>query len=182
MLNVHDGQLRQEGTVMVIGATLTPAVCRPSPTGPRDHTHPHTDPRRWGRPTVAHAMVTSPKICDPATTVEQARTLFTDDHVHALLVVGNGVLRAVVQREDLTEQSPASPVVAAGRVEGRIVSPGNDLATTHAWMLTHHRRRLVVVDPRRRLLGLLCLKKSHRGFCSDVDVASRAGDPTIRRD
>ena len=34
-------------------------------------------------------------------------------------------------------------------------------------------RRLAVVDDDHRLLGLLCLKRSGSGFCSDDDVISR---------
>ena len=33
--------------------------------------------------------------------------------------------------------------------------------------------RLAVVDPHGVLLGLLCLKRSRRGFCSAEDVAAR---------
>jgi len=36
------------------------------------------------------------------------------------------------------------------------------------------RRRLAVVDDGGVLVGLLCLKRTGRGFCSDLDVASRA--------
>jgi len=35
------------------------------------------------------------------------------------------------------------------------------------------RRRLAVVDGEGRLVGLLCLKASGSGFCSNEDVASR---------
>lgn len=35
-------------------------------------------------------------------------------------------------------------------------------------------RRLAVVDEAGRLEGLLCLKRTATGFCSDRDVASRA--------
>jgi hypothetical protein len=35
------------------------------------------------------------------------------------------------------------------------------------------RRRLAVTSEDGRLLGLLCLKASGRGFCSDEDVAAR---------
>ena len=44
----------------------------------------------------------------------------------------------------------------------------------HRAMLAAGGRRLAVVDHRLRLLGLLCLKRSGLGFCSDRDVAARA--------
>jgi len=130
------------------------------------------------RPTVADAMVKFPKICAATTTVEQAYTFFNDDHVHALLVVDGEVLDAVVHREDLTDRmSPSSLVARAGTLEGRVISPDADLEAVRDWMLAHGRRRLTVVDARQRLVGLLCTKKSRRGFCSDADIASRACGP-----
>jgi hypothetical protein len=47
-------------------------------------------------------------------------------------------------------------------------------------MLTGQRRRLAVVDIYLHLLGLLCMKRSYRGFCSNADVCSRASDPVPR--
>jgi hypothetical protein len=35
-------------------------------------------------------------------------------------------------------------------------------------------RRLAVVDGTGRLVGLLCLKRTLDGFCSDADVRARA--------
>jgi hypothetical protein len=47
---------------------------------------------------------------------------------------------------------------------------------TWAGMVARGRRRLAVVDDRGLLVGLLCLKRSGRGFCSAADVAARARD------
>jgi hypothetical protein len=41
-------------------------------------------------------------------------------------------------------------------------------------MIAGGQRRRAVVDDEGRLLGLLCLKASGRGFCADADVAARA--------
>ena len=46
-------------------------------------------------------------------------------------------------------------------------------ADLHATWEAMTGRRLAVVDPQGRLLGLLCLKRSRRGFCSAEDVAER---------
>lgn len=166
---------------MLVGAMPAPnAVPSYGHNTTRDHQQSDMHlPGRPARPTVGQAMITAPKICELVTTVEQAREFFIDDHVHVLLIVNNGVLCAVVQRDDLTDQTtPTSPVVRAGRLGGRIVSPDIDLEAVLTWMLAHQRRRLAVVNPRLRLLGLLCLKKSLRGFCSDTDVTARACKPT----
>jgi CBS-domain-containing membrane protein len=42
-------------------------------------------------------------------------------------------------------------------------------------------RRLAVVNHDSTLLGLMCLKRSRTGFCSDEDVASRAQSRVLSR-
>lgn len=119
-------------------------------------------------------MLPCPKVCPVDTSVAQARALLADDHVHALLIVDAGVLRAVVERPDLAGAPPGDPARAYGRLPGRVVGAQDDLAATWRAMVADGRRRLAVVDPDGRLLGLLCLKRSGRGFCSEDDVEARA--------
>jgi len=57
---------------------------------------------------------------------------------------------------------------------GRTVGPHAELDTTRQWMRSRQRRRLAVVDDDARLLGLLCLKRSGQGFCTDAGVLERA--------
>ncbi|XVQ14725.1 CBS domain-containing protein [Spirillospora sp. CA-255316] len=124
--------------------------------------------------TVADAMVRAPKVCGPATTVAQARAVLRDDHVHAVLVVDGGHLVSVVERPDLDSQPADSPARLAGRLHDRVTAPDADLDTTWRSMTKARRRRLAVVDEGGRLLGLLCLKRTGLGFCSDADVQARA--------
>jgi len=124
--------------------------------------------------TAADAMIRHPKTCPPSTTVGEARTLLLDDHVHALLVVADGRLLAVVERTDLAAARADAPVLPVGRLRGRTLGPDADLGTTWQWMLARRRRRLAVVDGSGALLGLLCLKRSGQGFCSDAGVLARA--------
>ncbi len=126
--------------------------------------------------TAADAMIRCPKTCPSSTTVGEARTLMLDDHVHALLVVESGRLLAVVERPDLPSASADVPARAVGGLVGRVVDPEADLATTWRWMLAGARRRLAVVDDGGGLLGLLCLKRSGRGFCTDAGVLARADE------
>lgn len=130
---------------------------------------------RGGR--VLDAVVTRPTTCRPETTVAQARALFADDHVHALLVVDGSQLLAVVERADLDRSD--GPVRPLGRLAGRTVGPGADLHRTHQLLLREGRRRMAVVDEGGRLLGLLCLKRHGRGFCSDDDVRARAEERAL---
>ncbi len=124
--------------------------------------------------TVADAMITSPQVFGATTTVREAHEFFADDHVHALLVVTGRTLLTVVERTDLASSPPGAPARAIGTLEGRVMSP--EAALRAAWhrMVALNRRRLAVVDEDRSLLGLLCLKRSGRGFCSDAGVAERA--------
>lgn len=125
--------------------------------------------------TVADAMIRYPKICGPETTVAQAREQFRDDHVHAVLVVDTGRLVAVVERPDIRAASPDLPVHLVGRLGDRVTKPDANLdATRHA--MAARRRRLAVTDDHGVLLGLLCLKRTGLGFCSDADVQARAAE------
>jgi CBS domain-containing protein len=52
-----------------------------------------------------------------------------------------------------------------------------DLAQAGQLMLAWGRRRLAVVDRDGKLQGLLCLKRSWSGFCSNRDVRARSAGP-----
>lgn len=124
---------------------------------------------------VADAMVRAPKLCGADTTVGGIRALFADDHVHAALVVSGPTLLAVVERGDLHPALPPGlPAADAGTLQGRVVAPSAPLRATHDAMVRAGRRRLAVTDAAGALLGLLCLKRTGLGFCSDGDVQARA--------
>jgi CBS domain-containing protein len=123
---------------------------------------------------VAEVMIRRPKLCGMQTTVEQARVCLEDDHVHALLVTRDGVLVAVVEREDLAGAAPEEPIWLLGRLGDRVVGVDDDLAVVSREMHECGRRRLAVVDGGGRLAGLLCRKRSGQGFCSDDGIAARA--------
>lgn len=124
---------------------------------------------------VRDAMITDPKTCGSATTVAQAHEMLRDDHVHALLLVEGNRLVAVVQRDDLDNREGSRPAAECGGITDRVVAPDGELAVVFRTMVARSVRRLAVVDHDLRLLGLLCLKRTSRGFCSDEDVLARAG-------
>lgn len=125
--------------------------------------------------TVADAMLTIPKRCPPATTAGEAREMLLDGHVHALLVTDGRRLLAVVERRDLAGVPDAVTARDVGRLAGRTVGPDAELATVWERMRAEGLRRLAVVDDDGGLLGLLCLKRSGDGFCTDEGVLARAG-------
>ena len=123
-------------------------------------------------------MLRHPMVCPASLTAAQAHELFRDDHLHVLLVLdGAGTLLAVVERSDLTAAEAAhTPALSLGRLAGRTVGPDADPERTRLHLVRSARRRIAVVDDAHRLLGLLCLKRTGLGFCSDADVESRAAE------
>jgi hypothetical protein len=125
---------------------------------------------------AAEAMLTSPVRHPLSATVGEIQDFFRDDHVHAALIVSPaGHLEAVVERADIAGCSALEAAAAPlGRLPGRTVPPGASLAEVHRAMAATGRRRAAVTTADGRLLGLVCLKASQAGFCSDQDVRTRA--------
>jgi CBS domain-containing protein len=125
---------------------------------------------------VGELMITEPKRCGPEATVEDLQAFFADDHVHAALVVDHdGRLLSVVLRSDLrADDSGATPAAARGQLQDRVVAPTTPVGEAMARLLSTGSRRLAVVGDDGAVLGLLCLKRSGAGFCSDEDVTARS--------
>ena len=124
--------------------------------------------------TAAAAMVTRPKVHPPSATVGELRAFFTDEHVHIALLVEDGELVGAIERPDLAAASPDdAPASELATIEGRTIDADIALSDALTAMRLGGRRRLAVTNADGELLGLLCLKASGRGFCSDEDVASR---------
>jgi hypothetical protein len=125
--------------------------------------------------TAAEVMLTTPARHPLSATVGEIRDFFRDDHVHAALIVSPaGYLEAVVERDDIVEYQALDAAAAPlGRLAGRTVLPGDSLAEVRRAMTAAGRRRAAVTSADGRLLGLLCLKASRAGFCSDQDVRAR---------
>jgi CBS domain-containing protein len=126
--------------------------------------------------TAAEAMLTIPVRHPPSATVGEVRDFFRDDHVHAVLIVSpGGYLEAVVERDDISGcQALDAAAAPLGRLAGRTVPAATSLAEVRPAMTATGRRRIAVTSADGRLLGLLCLKASRAGFCSDQDVRARA--------
>jgi hypothetical protein len=125
--------------------------------------------------TAADAMLTDPVRHPLAVTVREIRDFFEDSHVHAALIVSlAGYLAAVVERDDIAwSQDPDAAAAPLGRLAGRTAGAGAGLAEMQREMKAAGRRRAAVTSDDGRLLGLLCLKASQAGFCTDQDVRAR---------
>jgi predicted transcriptional regulator len=132
---------------------------------------------------VADAMVTSPTLHGPQTTVGELRAFFRDDHVHAALLVNGEDLIGVIERADLeAELSDDMPAAEIATTEGRTIQSDARAGDTLRAMKRTNRRRLAVIDDQGALLGVLCLKASGFGFCSDSDVRRRSAGESSRSD
>ncbi len=125
-------------------------------------------------PVVEDAMLHRPKSWPTSLTVGDAREVLSDDHLHAILVVDGAVLRGVIVEGDVpAEAEDDQPALVHARLEGRTVRTGTGLDAAQALLEQSRSRRLAVVDAAGALVGLLCLKRHGRGFCSDAGVEAR---------
>lgn len=131
-------------------------------------------------PTVLDVVVRWPKTMPPDATVAQARAALADDHVHMLLITAEGRLVGTLVRSDLSPELPDdAPAIDGASLKGRTVGPEVSPDEVLALLVSRGQRRLAVVADDGSLLGLLCLKRTLTGFCSDADVVTRAADPWV---
>lgn len=127
---------------------------------------------------VADVMLREPKVLPLDVTAGEVRRFFDDHHVHMALLVEGGSGRRLVAtlvRDDVPDDTPDdAPALALGRLDERVVAAATPAAEVRRWLVETGRRRVAVVDAEGHLLGLACLKRHQGGFCSALDVASRA--------
>ncbi|GAA1095021.1 hypothetical protein [Tsukamurella spumae] len=133
---------------------------------------------------VAEVMLRRPTLHSSDITVGAARAaLAASPKFHLLLLVRDGVLVGTLDAGDLAAPADeAAPATTLASLEGRTVGPAVPADPLRQDMRTTGIRRLAVVDEDLRLLGLLCLKASGTGFCTDdgVDDRRRAAAATTR--
>jgi CBS domain-containing protein len=126
-------------------------------------------------PQARNFMISTPKTLPAHASVEDARAVLADDHVHMVLLTDGDKLRGTLVRADLPSAgSGHEPALRWAVLRDRTVPPTTPAAVVQAMLIRNKMRRLVVVDADRTLLGLVCLKRSRSGFCSDADVYARA--------
>jgi CBS domain-containing protein len=123
-------------------------------------------------------MVTVPKTLSSSATVGDVRDVFTDDHVHMVLLTDRR--RRLLGTLVRTDVSPAArdddPALAHSLLEGRTVRPDECVTDGHVELGLKRLRRLAVVGIDNELLGLICLKLDQSGFCNDVGIQARRAD------
>jgi CBS-domain-containing membrane protein len=135
---------------------------------------------------VSDVMLRHPKVLDAQATVDQARAALTDDHVHMVLLTEGSTLVGTLVRTDLPHPIQRSdqgsgPALPWSTLRDRTVPSATSADTVNKLLIERGLRRLAVIDHDGTLLGLMCLKRSRTGFCSDEDVASRAQSRALSR-
>ena len=127
---------------------------------------------------VDEVMVSCPKTLPSTATVARARHVLADEHVHMALLLDGIRLVGTLTRPDIAESRVSDQGIALSIavLDGRIVNPHDTAECALNAMIQRGFRRLAVVTETGELVGLLCLKRSRTGFCSDADVAARAAD------
>lgn len=91
-----------------------------------------------------------------------------------MLIVSGGRLLGTLTRDDLLGRADdAAPALRCARLVGRLAQPYQPLEALQDAMVRAGERRRAVVDEHGMLLGLLCLKASASGFCTDAGIAAR---------
>ncbi|HEU5484878.1 MAG TPA: CBS domain-containing protein [Microlunatus sp.] len=135
---------------------------------------------------VSDVMLRHPKVLDAQATVDEARAALTDDHVHMALLTEGSTLVGTLVRTDLPHPIQRSdqgsgPALPWSTLRDRTVPSATSADTVNKLLIERGLRRLAVIDHDGTLLGLMCLKRSRTGFCSDEDVASRAQSRALSR-
>jgi len=119
-------------------------------------------------------MITTPATHGVGMTISEAGEVFEDAHVHMLLLISQGELFGTVVRDDIeTPLDPRRPAMEIATLAGRTIDPSRYIDDALLLMNRGLRRRLAVVDSNQTLVGLLCLKRTRDGFCSEADVLAR---------
>jgi predicted transcriptional regulator len=124
---------------------------------------------------VRDVMLRHPKTLSAQSSVDEAHAALCDDHVHMVLLTEGDTLVGTVVRTDLPRTTQESgPVLPWSKLHSRTVKPQATAKSVQELLIERGLRRLAVIDDDGVLLGLMCLKRSKTGFCSDDDVECRA--------
>ena len=84
------------------------------------------------------------------------------------------ITRPKICGPETTREAVQALARQAGTLAGRTINPHRSLESAMAILKRDQRRRLAVIDGSGHLMGLLCLKRSGDGCCSDEGVCKRA--------
>lgn len=127
---------------------------------------------------VDDVMLRAPIVLAASSTLADARDVLASSHVHIVLLTATGrvgePLLGTLVRDDVPDRGGArDSALTHARLAGRTVHADLVADDVRRSMRASGRRRLAVVGTDGRLVGLLCLKRSGEGFCTDAGVRAR---------
>lgn len=124
---------------------------------------------------VSDVMLRHPKTLPAWASVEEARSVLANGHVHMVLLTDGSTLVGTLMRTDLPQTAQVSgPALLWSTLHNRTVPRSARADVVRDVLVERGQRRVAVVDHDGTLLGLVCFKRSRTGFCSDDDTMSRA--------
>lgn len=130
--------------------------------------------RTHDEPTALDIAIRAPSVLPPDCSVAEVRAFFGSDHVHlALLVDDSGRLVSTLTRDDVDGVDGSLPAAGFGRTAERVLSVELSETEVREQLARLGVRRAAVVDGEGRLVGLVCAKRSGRGYCTDRGIADR---------
>ena len=146
---------------------------------------PDAGARDLGDLRVADVMLRHPTVLPSTATLSRALEVFASTHVHMVVLTETGHvgsrLTGTLLRTDLPAIAPPKvpatlTAATSARLNGRTIHAEISAQQALRHLNQAGRRRAAVTDDHGSLVGLLCVKRHRQGFCSDADVAARAGD------
>ncbi len=125
-------------------------------------------------PRVRDVMFENPKVLPHKATVGDVRAQFSSSRVRVALLVHRGSCRGLLRRTDIPAEALDSDMAGWFAHEPLTIPADATLPEAHRRLREAADGRLVVVDRRNRVQGLLCHNHSRTGFCSDK---ARCGEP-----
>ena len=125
---------------------------------------------------AADVALRRPDLLRDSATVGEVRAFFAASaHRHlALLVDDRGLLVATVAADDVPSGAdPRDRARGWGSLVGRTVPWDTPEPAVRRLLTTTGSRRVAVVDEDGHVVGLVCLKRSGKGFCTDEGVEAR---------
>jgi tRNA-Thr(GGU) m(6)t(6)A37 methyltransferase TsaA len=140
---------------------------------------PDTEAERL--PRVCDVMNADPKTLPPDTTVGDVRRFFENHSVLLALLVHDDACTGAINRTDIPADARDDDAAALFAQIPRTIQADASLAEAHRRLGQTADRRLVVVDHRNRLRGLLCHNHAGNGFCNDKSSCRRRGETTPKK-
>jgi CBS domain-containing protein len=133
------------------------------------------------RPSVRDVMYANPKTLPHDATVGDVRQLFENPRVNLALLVHRGACTGTITRADITAGARDEDAAGWFAQPPQTIHVTDSLAEAHHQLSQTPNRRLVVIDDRNQLQGLLCHNRAGNGFCNSTSPCSHRGGTQAKK-